>query len=366
MEMLNSVMGDYLQAKIDLKNKAKSTTSRPSIDSVKRLLPDFFRGVVSSLNRSDLRVDSSIGQGRIADVPWVRISNINISKTATQGYYIVLLFSAEMDKCYLSLNQAFTEYEKIYKGKAVTEKMAEIAKLSSDYLNKHDGSTLGPISLGDKPGLVRGYENGAIISFCYYKNDNTSLEKFTAQFNVLLKDYDSLFSIIGKNLDKISIQTESNYQNESLKIVSKTKKKSIKPLTHFDMGGVKIPPKIRLNSKDVYGRNPMVAAAALDKASFKCEVNTEHKTFISNISNENFVEAHHLVPMSRQDEFIYSLDIVENVISLCPCCHRLLHHASLNDKKHILKELYFLKSDGLEKREIFITLDELFDTYKNN
>jgi len=66
------------------------------------------------------------------------------------------------------------------------------------------------------------------------------------------------------------------------------------------------------NSKEIKGsrifpRNLAYAKFALEKASYLCEIDNEHMTFISNSSKNQYVEAHHLVPLKVQDEFIYSI-----------------------------------------------------------
>jgi hypothetical protein len=49
--------------------------------------------------------DSSKGATKFPRVPWARLTDKSKSKSATKGYYLVLLFSADGEHCYLSLNQ---------------------------------------------------------------------------------------------------------------------------------------------------------------------------------------------------------------------------------------------------------------------
>ena len=110
-------------------------------------------------------------------------------------------------------------------------------------------------------------------------------------------------------------------------------------------------------------RDPSVAVNALCIAHHKCEVNPNHQTFIRKRSSIPYMESHHLIPISRFRDFNYSLDVEENIVSLCPTCHRLLHHGKMADKEHILKILLQDRANGLRQCGIGITLDKLKEYY---
>lgn len=77
-------------------------------------------------------------------------------------------------------------------------------------------------------------------------------------------------------------------------------------------------------SRKMYvSRDPRTGRRALQLANFQCELDSEHKTFISNTNLENYVEAHHLIPIKYyySDEFKYSIDNDANIVALCPNCH---------------------------------------------
>lgn len=57
---------------------------------------------------TDLLVEGRDGTGRKTELPWVRVSSKSRSPHATEGWYIVYLFSALGDRVYLSLNQGTT------------------------------------------------------------------------------------------------------------------------------------------------------------------------------------------------------------------------------------------------------------------
>lgn len=120
---------------------------------------------------------------------------------------------------------------------------------------------------------------------------------------------------------------------------------------------------IEQNEKKVFPRNLGYAKFALEKTNYQCEIDKEHKSFISKFTQKQYVEAHHLIPLSKQDDFIYTLDIPVNIVSLCPNCHRFIHFASLKDKKAILQQLLKERNDTLQKCGIEITEEDLYNIY---
>jgi 5-methylcytosine-specific restriction protein A len=73
------------------------------------------------------------------------------------------------------------------------------------------------------------------------------------------------------------------------------------------------------------------------------------------------MEAHHLIPLSTQDYFEYSLDVDANIVCLCPTCHRKLHYG--NSIKDDLKRLYDLRIKRLKQSGIDISFGELLKLY---
>lgn len=124
-----------------------------------------------------------------------------------------------------------------------------------------------------------------------------------------------------------------------------------------------IKPSKENNGKKVYPRNLSYAKKALEKANFSCEADNSHKTFISKATGEQYVEAHHLIPLQFQDEFNYSLDVPANIVSLCPNCHKKLHFASVDDKKEILEKLLENRNNELKNFGIEVRQEELFEIY---
>jgi hypothetical protein len=98
--------------------------------------------------------------------------------------------------------------------------------------------------------------------------------------------------------------------------------------------------KVQIGSKIIYKRNPTIAVASLTRANFTCEIDKSHKTFIAEKSKSPYVEAHHFVPMKFQSEFSFPLDNVDNVIALCPICHRGIHLGEISYKRFLIETLF--------------------------
>jgi 5-methylcytosine-specific restriction endonuclease McrA len=114
-------------------------------------------------------------------------------------------------------------------------------------------------------------------------------------------------------------------------------------------------------------RNPAIAKRRLLMADYKCEIDSGHQTFTSCSTNKNYVEVHHLVPLQIeiQEEFgNNSLDNEANIFSLCPNCHRLLHHAVIDEKEDLLRRLFETRKKQLKTAGIDLTIEKLISYYR--
>ena len=114
-------------------------------------------------------------------------------------------------------------------------------------------------------------------------------------------------------------------------------------------------------------RDAMIGVLAINNSGFKCEFDSSHETFISKRSKKPYMEAHHLIPVS-QSQYIWNkkhanVDCIENIVSLCPTCHRAIHHGELDVKLDILKKLYDQKKDKLAKVGLDIDFETLLKFY---
>jgi len=106
---------------------------------------------------------------------------------------------------------------------------------------------------------------------------------------------------------------------------------------------------------------------ALKNANFKCEFDDSHSTFLTN-KGVPYMEGHHLIPctVSNTERFWSkkrNIDCPENIICLCPICHRRIHFGRKVEKDHIIRSLYNKRKSLLQNVGIEISIDELLALY---
>lgn len=110
-------------------------------------------------------------------------------------------------------------------------------------------------------------------------------------------------------------------------------------------------------------RDPKVAADALAHAEYKCEFDESDIVFLRK-NGKGYTEPHHLIPISKYRDFKYSVDVMENIVSLCSHCHNLLHYGRLEDKKPVLQKLYNERIAALRNVGLDLTFEQLLNYYK--
>src|SRR5699024_12123328 len=109
--------------------------------------------------------------------------------------------------------------------------------------------------------------------------------------------------------------------------------------------------------------NPKRALDALILAGYKCKYNPSDRTFTRK-NGKHYTEPHHLIPISKYQDFDRSLDVKENIVSLCSHCHNLLHYGRGDEKKEVLEKILFDRQDQLLEYGISISLEQLSGYYK--
>lgn len=81
-------------------------------------------------------------------------------------------------------------------------------------------------------------------------------------------------------------------------------------------------------STSVFLRNPYVIVQAKRKANGICQDCGHPAPFSTRGTNEPFLEVHHIVPLAEDGE-----DTIENVVALCPNCHRKRHYGQATEQQ---------------------------------
>jgi hypothetical protein len=113
--------------------------------------------------------------------------------------------------------------------------------------------------------------------------------------------------------------------------------------------------------------NPLIGKIAIIKAGYSCEFSSQHNTFVSKRNGKNYMEGHHLIPIANLieiwEKFRVNIDCVENVVSLCPNCHRGIHLGDSKTKNELIEKLFFKKEKKLNSIGLYLTLEELKKMY---
>jgi hypothetical protein len=123
---------------------------------------------------SDFFVEGRDGTGRKTRVPWVRFCSQERSPSATEGFYVVYLWSFDGGAVYLSLIQGTTDFrdgEFVRKPLDVLASRVKWARniLAGSLMTRSDLSELALEDLGEAS-LGRGYELGNVASIRYAPN----------------------------------------------------------------------------------------------------------------------------------------------------------------------------------------------------
>jgi hypothetical protein len=162
-----------------------------------------------------------------------------------------------------------------------------------------------------------------------------------------------LLEIDEKDLLIEDISKDQRYQNDI---------NSVEPIS-LPAGEIPRSKPKKYGGTEKYSTNPRRARCSLEKAHFQCELNPSHKTFVNKKSGKQYMEAHHLVPMGKQGLFEFDIDVPENILCICPNCHRKMHLAEDEDREKTLAQAFKLRETVLPARGIKIDMKTLLEIY---
>lgn len=333
----DTLTGDFFPtSQFRINEKKKLDFEHPKIIELDKLLTGI-RNELKELVGSDYDVTSSVGQYplNLAWSPWIGIHSNrgDFDSKSKSGIYLTILWCVDGSGVCVSL-QTGVDYSGVNEIKPRARgirlnyginRFSEDIDLASSFVGKDSK---------DRPWQ---YEQANIEGKNYNKD---SINEITNDLNLFLEDYESL---IERKLLRKAIREEIAVE---------------------EIQQAKLPEKSNPITGTKWKTSKTIRNKALDRAGRKCEFNPDHLTFKD--SNKNtFMEGHHLVPMEYQDLFAQSLDIVENIVSLCPICHREIHHALPNRRKEMALYLFELRKEELTKI-LPIEQNQLISFYEDN
>lgn len=311
-------------------------------------------------------VKASVGQDKWVAIPWIGIFKKNITMSAQRGYYIVYIFRTDMSGVYLSLNMGWTQFAKEFGTKEAKQRILSTAIDCKNILDSVlEDFSLDPIQLKPSSDMGEGYELGHICGK-YYSKDNVPDD------TVLIDDLRNLIGVYRelegylRNIDIVHMTDPSigpiisqsrhddEIYNDLLQLVAP---KYIPNTPHPPV------PPVKTKGGSKYKGDPGIGKACIISAGYKCELNTNHKTFVSKSSQEYYVEAHHIIPLSKQSNYKNSLDMPGNIMALCPNCHKMIHLGNKEEVQPPLEKIFKSREKALEEAGLPISLDNLFNYY---
>jgi len=165
------------------------------------LVKEFKSYLENHINNEIYEIKGSAGQGNWTAYPWVAIYNKNITNTIQEGVYIVYLFSEDMEKVYLTLNQGCTKLNnELRKKQLVIEQLVKTREEIRQKIPKGSFKIDNDLKIGNEF-----YEIGSIF-YKEYSKDNMPDEE------ILLKDLKKLIDKYEMYYHNIFLGEE--YQNE--------------------------------------------------------------------------------------------------------------------------------------------------------
>lgn len=123
-------------------------------------------------------------------------------------------------------------------------------------------------------------------------------------------------------------------------------------------------PELSENSSSRYKTNTRLAKTVIKNHNYTCEIDGSHISFISS-KGKRYMEAHHLLPMLSQKEYLpINIDREENIVCICPNCHKAIHYGNNGEKRERLSKLYSIRKNGFKKSGITISECDLLKLYK--
>jgi len=179
----------------------------------------------------------------------------------------------------------------------------------------------------------------------YINIDEEKIKKF-------IEDHEAVYKLIYEELFNI-IQYSLNFREE--KEVNEQDIELNEKIDDTDMYSVEKYNKVSTILKKLAKAN----------SNYRCELEDFYacQYFTSKESHKNYVEVHHLIPRAVGNDFENSIEIVENYVTLCPHCHRLVHLGEDVERKPALHNLYLKRKELLHEKGLDISEKELKDYY---
>ncbi len=217
-QYISYIMDRYLDARI-----GEEFSNHELGELLRQEIPEYIEGL-SIIDKDRYSARGTIGAGVWTKTPWIAVLDKKINATMQEGIYIVYLFSSDMERVYLTLNQGVTNYRDNH-GKKETIIYLES---TAEKIRKHfdpQRVTLDNNIVLDGTDNADLYEKGT-IAYIEYKKGQIPTEEELLQdleyFISVYKDYaNSILSSKTNNQETIPEIKESEMNTMSHKEIVK-------------------------------------------------------------------------------------------------------------------------------------------------
>ncbi len=154
-------------------------------------------------NSAKYKFVGSDGQGNILRTPWFATLNLEVTDSATKGYYLVYLISADLKTLVLAIGFGAYQFEKQYgRGKkffdalgtaVVNMKINSAHLVSKSLIETKTRTNIGPVLLDESGDYhLRAYEKCSIYSLSYEINNLPSEAELKRDYEEYVNLYDNM------------------------------------------------------------------------------------------------------------------------------------------------------------------------------
>ena len=233
--MLSEIIKNISKDWIDYRKHCESTSKSGSKIRIVKQDHDIYNlalnqwpeEISKTINLNKYTVMSSVGLGNISAAPWLTVMDKSITESATEGFYVVYLFSRSAKKLYLSIGIGATQFQEIYG--TTNECLDKISIARDQFQNLF--KRYKPANTLDKIDLLEDDLNfeeplkgsGRNLVSCYERGTNFSKEYNIDQINdeILTKDLNEYINLYANivndpNAENLDIIAETTIDNAAL------------------------------------------------------------------------------------------------------------------------------------------------------
>ena len=303
VQQIEQVLNSYAKA------KNENFSGHPIATLLRKDIPSSVAELLK-LDTKLFKPEGSPGKGNWTQTPWVAILDKTLTQTAMKGYYPVISFKKDLSGFYLSIGFGTSHLLDLYKANALEILKLQVNELRARLGKPPKGFNFGDIDLGED--LRKGTElfnHSAVLSKYFSVTKLPTDEEFREDLKCIMDVYSYLvFS------EPLSTTEEIQSKNE---LIEET-------LTRRQHTRIE--------------RNQNLIKKVKEYHGYTCKACDFNFVQIYGDIGKDYIEAHHLTPISKLTKDCALLDPKTDFTVLCSNCHRMIHKLDNCGDIELLKE----------------------------